>query len=123
MVLVGAGLASPAFACRIRTIQPQTLRDYPVAVVATIRSAERNETPGWNSWRLEAEERLPADSPATPRHYVFTSSMSSSGCGESSSPLGEAWVVYLAAPDAAETLDAWPLSFARTFDSRLTDAE
>ncbi len=117
-VALAAGLlfgATEASACRIRVLNAATIaRSTPVLVM--VKTAEWVDPSSWNGWRIVAEG--PDGSPT----FTFMTKIYSPGCGEPTlPPAGERWVVYPVPGSPALVADAFPLSLAREYDSRLAD--
>lgn len=115
------GVATEASACRQRVFREGELAQHTTLVIATVKTAERLETPGWNTWRIVAESP-PDDGASGPLTYEFTTALSSNGCGQTPlPPAGERWVVYLDRTGSTTVLDAFPLEYARPYDARLSN--
>lgn len=115
------GATTDALACRMKVPRPSELAAR-VIIIATVKDAERIESPGWNTWRVVVEpvsngERI-EDRPT----FEFTTTLSSSGCGQTPlPPTGERWVLYLDQSDLSVVLDAFPLDYVKAYDLRLAD--
>ena len=88
-------------------------------IIVSVKRAERIEAPGWNTWRIVAEQ---ASGGETKISFEFTTTLSSSGCGQTRLPsTGERWVLYRDQADMSEVLGAFPLDYVKDYDVRLAD--
>ena len=115
------GAATDALACRMMAPRADELAQR-VIVIATVKHSERVEAPGWNTWRIVAEYVSGAERDEDRTAFEFTTTLSSSGCGQTPlPPPGERWVLYLDPADTSEVLGAFPLDYVRDHDRRLAD--
>ncbi len=113
--------ATEALACREAYPRSDELAQRRI-VFATVLGAERLESVGWNKWRVVAERTGASEATEDGFTYEFTVTLSSAGCGERPlPPKGERWVLYVDQGDLRKVLDAFPLTYARSFDARLAD--
>ena len=114
------GAATDALACRMIVPRADELAQRGI-IIATVIRAERIEAPGWNTWRIVAEQAL-GGARGGDRPFEFTTTLSSSGCGQTPlPPAGERWVLYLDHSDMSEVLNAFPLDYVKDYDVRLGD--
>jgi len=113
--------ATDALACRMIVPRAGELAQRAI-IIATVKNAERVEAPGWNTWRVVAENASEAERSANRSTFEFTTTLSSDGCGQTPlPPLGEHWVLYVDQADPSKVLDAFPLDYVRDYDVRLAD--
>lgn len=118
----GLGFAAPASACRTRVPKPTELAGYKLVMLASVQSAVRLDSPGWNSWRVTARGERTLAGSLRPTRYTFNATLSSSGCGLTPlPPAGERWVVYLHPKHPDRVIDAFPLDLVRSIDPRLAN--
>lgn len=114
------GGATDASACRMMVPRADELAQRAI-ILATVKRAERIESPGWNTWRIVAERALDGESEDRAA-FEFTTTLSSSGCGQTPlPPSGERWVLYLDRAGMGEVLRAFPLDYVKDYDVRLAD--
>ncbi|MEJ0059215.1 MAG: hypothetical protein WDM79_06470 [Terricaulis sp.] len=113
--------ATDALACRMRVPRADELAQRAI-VLASVSHAERVEAPGWNTWRIVAENTSDIERAEGRSLFEFTVTLSSDGCGQTPlPPVGERWVLYVDQVGSTEVLDAFPLSYVRAYDARLAD--
>jgi hypothetical protein len=115
------GAATDALACRMLVPRSGELAQQTI-IMATVDRAERIDTPGWNTWRIVAEQTFDGEPGEDRRAFEFTVTLSSSGCGQTPlPPTGERWVLYLDQADMNVVLHAFPLDYVKAYDVRLAE--
>lgn len=117
-LVVGFTAFSPhASACRQRVPTTAQFAEFEVAVLAQVTGAERLESPGWNTWRVNADRISESDNWTGPTSYTFNVTLSSDGCGRTElPPVGEVWVLFFAEAGSGEVQDALPRDYLDEFE-------
>jgi hypothetical protein len=111
---------SEARACRMVVPKDVELAGFEGVVVVSVQSSTRLEHVGWNTWSIESSRARTIAGTQSQRHYTFSTTQSSDGCGITPLPKkGDKWIVYLDASMPTTVVRAFPLSLAREHDPRL----
>lgn len=114
--------APAALACREIVPPADELAMHAAPVIATVKTAERVDNPGWNTWKISADDIAATPGVSAPDTFEFLSTLSSDGCGQTSlPPVGEKWVLYFGRGGSLKVRQAYPLEYVRQYDSRLAD--